>query len=165
MAYKHGHRRSEATSPTWISWRAMIARCHNPGASDYVRYGGAGITVCDRWRESFQAFVDDVGERPDEMTLDRIDPAGHYEPGNVRWATSRQQGRNRRTNKLLTFQGRTLTEAEWAEETGISRAAIAYRLRKGWSVEDALTTPIISRAERGLRALRARGVIDPGGPS
>jgi hypothetical protein len=85
-----------AKSPTYICWLNMRARCSNPNKPDWPRYGGRGIRVCDRWR-SFEAFLADVGERPrSDLQLDRIDNDGHYEPGNVRWATRSEQMANRR---------------------------------------------------------------------
>jgi len=82
------------------AWAAMNNRCYNPNNSSYERYGARGVTVCDRWRADFSAFLTDMGERPDSMTLDRIDPAGAYAPGNCRWATPKQQRAN------LTPEGR-----------------------------------------------------------
>lgn len=81
---------------TFLSWKSMKARCRNPRVPDYPRYGGRGITVCDRWYESFDAFLADMGDRPDGLTLDRIDNDRGYEPGNCRWATKSDQSRNRR---------------------------------------------------------------------
>ncbi|WP_328981757.1 hypothetical protein OG258_19885 [Streptomyces mirabilis] len=83
-------------SPTYRTWVAMIQRCTNPGRSNYPYYGGRGITVCSRWRNSFEAFLQDMGERPDGMTLDRVDTDGSYEPGNCRWATKNEQAQNQR---------------------------------------------------------------------
>lgn len=94
-ALKHGHAKGKP-SPTYSSWVAMRQRCHNPKSAKYPRYGGRGIQVCQRWRDSFEVFLADMGERPDGKTLDRIDPAGHYEPGNCRWATPYEQWLNRR---------------------------------------------------------------------
>src|SRR3990167_5491458 len=102
------------------TWLAMLARCANPNAPNYHLYGGRGITICDRWRNSFEAFYDDMGARPAGQTLDRINNDGDYEPGNCRWATAKEQGRNRRSNRMLTFRGRTQCVAAWADEMGIN---------------------------------------------
>lgn len=95
MNLKHGHNRRKAVSPEYQSWRSMIQRCENPNAYDYARYGGRGITVCERWRSCFENFLADMGPRPSpQHTLDRIDPNRNYEPGNCRWATKAEQSRN-----------------------------------------------------------------------
>lgn len=141
--------RSNAThgmtdSPEWKSWKAMKDRCYGDGRSDYHNYRGRGITVCKRWRDSFIAFLSDMGSRPDNTSLERIDNDGNYEPDNCCWATPEEQGRNRRTNRLLTLNGRTMCLKEWAEETGIAVTTLHQRLRKGWTVEKALATPVRS---------------------
>ena len=120
---------------------AMIRRCMNKHIKEYSNYGGRGITVCDRWK-SFEAFIEDMGEAPEGATLDRIDVNGNYCPENCRWATMTTQQRNRRNNRLLTFDGITMCSAEWAEEVGISQSAISLRLQRGWSVERTLTEPL-----------------------
>lgn len=100
IALKHGMSRSS----TYGSWRAMKSRCYLSTNKDYANYGGRGITVCDRWKDSFEAFLADMGERPDGMTLDRPNNNGIYEPSNCRWADEQTQKRNRRTSKLVPWQ-------------------------------------------------------------
>lgn len=138
----HGHMRNRRATPEYRSWSHMIGRCENENDAKYPDYGARGITVCRRWRESFEAFFEDMGPRPSiKHTLDRIDNDGNYEPGNCRWATKRQQGRNTRRNRMLTFDGETMCLADWAERTGIPRSVLQIRLRDGWSIQRALTTP------------------------
>jgi len=130
-------------TPEYKSWSAMQERCRNPKSSYYANYGGRGVEVCARWRESFENFFADMGRMPGSgYSLERIDNNGDYEPGNCRWATRKEQMRNKRTNHLLTLQGKTMTLAEWAEVVGIESSAIRQRLNRGWSVEEALTTPL-----------------------
>ena len=140
----------------------MRQRCVNPNDPRYSKYGLRGIKVCTRW-DSFQDFVVDVGPRPPGVgeggralySLDRIDNDGDYKPGNVRWATAKEQGRNSSYNRLLTFGGKTLLLCEWAECTGIQRGTIAARLKAGVSVRDALTRPVGKPAN--ARRLQFRG--------
>src|SRR5690606_33915955 len=119
----------------------MIQRCENPDSTGWSHYGGRGIRVCARWK-TYENFLADMDRRPSSKhTLDRIDPNGDYEPSNCRWLTMKEQENNRTNNRLLTFQGRTQTLMQWAEETGLKRETISKRLdRLGWSVEDALST-------------------------
>lgn len=146
---KHGHSPKHGKlSPTYQSWSAMKQRCLNPNSADYFRYGGRGIQICDSWRE-FEAFLRDMGERPEGATLDRVDVNGNYEPGNCRWATCKQQGRNRRDNRLLAYNGKTQTLTEWAEEIGISRTSLTSRLSQGWSLERCLEESKRRRSKSG----------------
>lgn len=124
---------------TYAAWQSMINRCVRPSAKHYEYYGGRGIKVCDRWRHSFHAFFEDMGEKPDGFSLGRIDNDGNYEPGNCRWEAFSDQQNNKRSNRFVTFQGRTLTVAQWAQETGLSRYTISGRLDRGWPVDEALT--------------------------
>lgn len=107
----HGYSRTQI----YYVWQAMIRRCHNEKNPSFPRYGGKGIKVCEEWRSSFMNFLKDVGNRPDGLTLDRINSAGDYEPNNVRWATYKQQARNTSRNHLHTIDGVTRCLAEWCE--------------------------------------------------
>ncbi|HEY4720688.1 MAG TPA: hypothetical protein VII92_02485 [Anaerolineae bacterium] len=134
---------------TFSTWQSVIARCERPSSISYKYYGAKGIEVCRRWRDSFQAFLDDMGPRPDGMTIDRKDSTGNYEPGNCRWATIDQQNNNKSDTRHLFFNGRTMNMTAWAKEIGTSPAALHHRLAKmGMSIEDALTIPF-SRANAG----------------
>lgn len=132
-----------SNTPEYVAWADMKRRCYDTAFKHYKDYGGRGITVCDTWRESFVAFLADMGIRPGPAyTLDRIDNMGNYEPGNCRWATRREQAgnrRHRRCSKMLTFEGETFDMKEWASRTGIPYTAIQQRIRRGWSVERTLT--------------------------
>lgn len=137
---KHGHsRRNGKCNPTYGCWSAMIGRCFDPSKPEYARYGKIGIIVCDRWR-TYQNFLDDMGPRPSpKHSIDRIRNTGGYEPGNCRWATTKEQGRNRTNNHQLTYNGITLTIAEWSEQCGVKRTTIHHRLKAGWPIEKVLT--------------------------
>lgn len=143
ISRKHGHAERDAHSGAYKAWRSMRQRCLYPSQQSYPLYGGRGITICDRW-SSFANFLADMGERPEGMSLDRIDSNGNYEPNNCRWATTKDQARNRpgRT-RLLSHEGETLSVVEWAEKTGIPSGTIRSRIdRCGWSVALALSTPV-----------------------
>jgi len=130
-------------TPEYRSWRSMKTRCLNPKDAFYARYGGRGVKICQEWIDSFEAFYADVGPRPAGTTLDRIKNSEHYAPGNVRWATAHEQQRNRSSNHLLTFRGKTMPLVSWAELIGINRHTLKTRLTKlGWSVKRALTAPL-----------------------
>ena len=122
------------------TWMAMIQRCNDANCKAYPAYGGRGIKVCERWMV-FESFLADVGIPPQKgMTLDRYpnNDAG-YEPGNVRWATKKEQANNRRSSKLITFQNETLTQAQWEDRYGLPRGMLNGRLQLGWTLERALT--------------------------
>ena len=125
---------------TRTAWQQMIARCYDPENHKYGGYGARGIRVCDRWI-CFRLFAEDVGNRPDGMTLNRIDNDGDYSPENCEWATYENQAQNRRDNSNLTFNGQTLCITEWARRLGVSREALRNRIQRGWSVEDAICRP------------------------
>lgn len=148
--------------PEYQLWLAMKQRCHNPKNKRYPLYGGRGITVCPEWRESFEAFLRDVGRRPAErLTLDRIDNNKGYEPGNVKWTTWTEQSRNRRNCSPVEFRGKKLFLRDWAEETGIPLKVLKARIgRYGWSVERALTEPVGS-PRKSSRMLTHNGKTMP----
>lgn len=145
----HGETIDQANpSPEYRTWTGIKTRCLNPNDRGYPRYGGRGITICDRWRDSFEAFLADVGRRPSPAhSIDRINNDRGYEPGNVRWTTADVQSRNRRTVVRITYGEKTMTLHDWGVEIGISASTLKQRLRLGWSVERAFTTP--ARNARG----------------
>ena len=112
---------------TYNSWVAMISRCTRPENDRYHNYGGRGIKVCERWRK-FENFFNDMGERPEGMTLDRIDVNGNYEPSNCRWSTSEIQYSNMAKNNFVKFRGITKTVSQWARDFGTTNTAIYYHL-------------------------------------
>lgn len=121
-------------------WLHMKARSGRPTSKDYENYGGRGITVCERWM-AFGNFIEDMGECPDGMSIDRIDNDKGYSPENCRWATRTQQNRNRRNTVRIEFDGESKTLGEWAEVTGINAKTIGTRLASGWAISDALSVP------------------------
>jgi len=123
----------ECKSPEHKAWEGMIKRCLDESHHAYRSYGGRGICICVEWVESFGAFLKDVGRRPSRKhTLDRYpNNNGDYVPGNVRWATMKQQGNNRRTNRLLDFNGEVITQSEYIERSGLSFGKVQYRVKTG----------------------------------
>ena len=130
-------------SYTYYTWIHIKRRCYNPRSKAYSRYGGKGITVCDRWINSFENFLADMGEKPSRKhSIDRINNSLGYFPENCRWATQKQQCRNQSTNRYFFHEGENLTLAEWSERKNINRGTITTRIdRYGWSIEKALNTP------------------------
>lgn len=126
-------------------WMGMKARCKYACVPAFDHYGGRGIKVCDRWLESFESFLADMGPRPStDHSIDRINVDGDYEPGNCRWATRSEQSINRRCTKKLTVGGRTQSLAEWSREIGIGLHTLAWRRRQGWSPER-IISPLTER--------------------
>lgn len=120
-------------------WQAMRNRCRNSNVPNYAIYGGRGIKVCERWN-SFENFISDMGEPPDDYSIDRINNDGNYTPENCRWASRAEQARNKSTNRHITLNGETRLLIEWAESLGMDQASLRERLDK-WPLEAALTTP------------------------
>jgi hypothetical protein len=134
---KHGHAILE--TPEYRALRNAVDRCSNPRHREYHRYGGRGIEVCPEWRADFAAFLANIGPRPSAAhSLDRIDNDGHYEPGNVRWATRREQSNNIRSNHIVRVDGMDKTLAEAIRSSGLKSSTVRARIRNGWSLERAL---------------------------
>lgn len=133
-------------TPEYEALNHAIQRCHNPKCRAYKNYGARGITVCIDWRESRDKFFEDMGPRtsPDH-TLERLDNELGYCKTNCAWRTHQEQQSNRRSNRNITFRGETLTITEWARRIGASDNVISLRLKYGWSIEKALTTPVSPR--------------------
>lgn len=139
---KHG----KSGTPEYICWNNIKDRCRNKNNFQYKDYGERGIVVCDRWLYSFSNFLEDMGEKPSNAhSIDRIDVNGNYCPENCRWATNEQQCSNKRNSVLLLFDGEIKTLTKWASIFDMSPKTLKWRLFKGMSVEEALTTPIDER--------------------
>ncbi len=131
---------------TFRAWLSMKARCYNSRVNKFKNHGGRGIRVCERWRNDFVAFFSDMGECPQDLTLERIDNDGNYEPANCCWADWHQQARNRRDTFFLTMNGKRKCIADWADEYGIKKHTIRARIFiYNWSVKKAITTPTRKR--------------------
>lgn len=131
----HGMHRS----PEYTAWQGMWRRCTDPKVERYPNYGGRGISVCDRWK-SFENFYADMGDRPEGMSIERKETNGNYEPGNCRWATSKEQGRNRTTNRVIEYNGERKCVSEWCEQLGIPISTFTHRLRRGMPLEQVFDT-------------------------
>lgn len=125
----------------YTSWKSMRKRCLNPNEPKYPSYGGRGVTISTRW-DNFEAFLEDMGPRPLGCTLDRIDCNGNYSAENCRWASPVEQANNKRSNRLVAANGKTQNVTQWAKDIGINRGTIKQRLRRGWSDDDAINTPV-----------------------
>lgn len=129
----------QSQTPEYRAWINMISRCENPNTPNFCNYGGRGITVCEKWRQSFPAFLADLGQRPTpHHSVDRIDNSRGYEPGNCRWATQRQQCRNFRRNRMVEIDDRSITLVEAVEERGLKYNTVLYRILRGKSAAEAL---------------------------
>lgn len=145
------------------TWDGMRRRCSDPNYAQYASYGGRGITVCDGWRESFENFYADMGDKPKGMSINRIDNNGGYWCGhceqcvasgqkkNCEWANVETQQNNRRDNRRLIFNGLDMTVSQWSRTLGINRITLNNRLKRGWSLERMLTTPTQSYQRRSIQ--------------
>lgn len=137
----HGMR----NSPEYLTWQAMKRRCYTPTHKDYANYGGRGISICDRWLNSFEAFLGDMGPRPEARSIDRINNDGNYEPGNCRWATASEQSRNTRDSVTINHLGRTMPLVEAADLVGVNRHTARSRLKTGRPLELVLSKDRLKR--------------------
>lgn len=142
---KHGQARLGKQTLEYQAWARIKARCFNPKCEQYKNYGGRGITICDRWLHSFEAFFQDMGRRPPGTSLGRINNDGHYDPTNCAWQTPVEQANNTRRNRLLTHLGRTMTARQWERELGFGNGTLTKRLKDGWSPDEAISTPLNGR--------------------
>lgn len=131
-------------TPEYQAWQDMKRRCYDSKRKSFNRYGGRGITVCDRWRSSFEAFIKDMGERPSPLhSIERNNNDGNYEPSNCRWALNSDQQRNKSTNKVITIDGVSKPQIEWINFYKIPRTTFNNRIKRGWDAKRALIEPIM----------------------
>lgn len=135
---KHSHCLGGKHTRTYHAWEAAKQRCYNPNTPNFKDYGGRGIRMCRRWRNSFANFLHDMGPKPEGLTLDRKNNNGNYTPTNCRWATRKQQSNNRRSCRFIRFNGQTKNISQWAKFTGIGRRTLARRIDEGCSLKSLL---------------------------
>lgn len=151
--FNEGNNRRHGDQGTrlYTIWKSMRERCACPSQNRYQNYGGRGIKVCQEWDDylTFKEWALNNGY-DNELTIDRIDVNGNYEPSNCRWVTSKQQSNNKTNNRYITYNGETKTMAEWSEIIGVKAGTIWSRLNKGWSIDEALTTPVNQRRNKAI---------------
>ena len=136
-------------SAEYRTWQDMLTRCRSTDPARYALYGGRGITVCDRWLNSFENFLMDMGPRPGlGYSIDRKNNNLGYSPDNCHWATDIQQARNKRNNRIITINGESKTLPEWAEIHNKPQYLVRLRIRRGWEPERALSTPVLENHKR-----------------
>ena len=135
------------STSTYRSWQQMRGRCENKSHHKYSIYGGKGIRVCDRWAK-FENFLLDMGERPEKTSIGRIDNNGDYCKNNCRWESAKQQMRNTSYTRLITYNGETLCQTDWAKKIGLAPHTLVARVKRGWTPEAIVTTPRWQRGER-----------------
>ncbi len=139
---KHGMSTRNQKHPLYQRWIGMKQRCYNPNSDNFHLYGGRGIEVCQRWRDSFPAFIEDMGECPNGFQLDRKNTDGNYEPGNCQWSSPLENSRNRRDARRVTWNGTEYHVNELAEKSGLKSDTIINRSRKGFSDVELLSPEI-----------------------
>lgn len=159
MPYTQEQRRKPTRTKLQQAWHDMRRRCYDPKSSRYSRYGARGITICDEWRDNFEAFKawSLANGFADDLTIDRKDNDNGYTPENCRWIARRPQVYSRSSNRTVTHNGETLSLAEWADRLGLDAGLLWSRIfREEWSVERALTTPPMTRQQAGAASAAAR---------
>lgn len=144
-----GTHKQSKRNPLYRVWASMMQRCNNPHSPAFKNYGGRGIVVCERWRD-FTAFLKDMGDRPEKMTLERKNYNGNYEPENCIWATRKAQSRNTRANRVVTVLGVTASVAALAEHFEVNYDLVRSRLQHGWNAEQAFFAPLHTRLKSFL---------------
>jgi hypothetical protein len=130
-------------SREYKTWLKMKERCYNPRAINFERYGARGITVCDEWRNCFEQFLADMGNKPSpKHSIERVDNMAGYSKENCKWVTMKEQNRNRRSNHYVEYKGQTKSAAQWAEDLKIPHQTLLIRLNAGWAVDLAMETPV-----------------------
>lgn len=151
-AYKHGNASKSGFTKEYKTWAGIKRRTTSDRDQNSPYYFGRGIKMCDRWFNSFENFLADMGKAPSPShSIDRIDNDGDYTPENCRWATRAEQMINMRSNRWLTLNEVTKTQEEWGRVTGLGGLTILKRLKRGWSVEKALTTPKLISTKKSHR--------------
>ena len=147
--FKHGLTANRKQHPLYRKWASIKERCTNPNYKFWNRYGGRGISMCEEWINDPQAFYAFMGDKPfPDAEVDRIDNNGNYEPSNVRWATRKENCRNTSDRKEYLYDGVLRSIPEWAEEWSMTIASIRARIRRGWTKEAILNTPILKKGEK-----------------
>jgi len=142
---------------TYKTWEGMRQRCKNPKNPGFKNYGGRGITVCERWDNSFENFVADMGLKPSvEHSIERKDVNGNYEPGNCKWATEQEQRNNQRRSRRITISGQTKTASEWCRIASLPEWTLWNRLRMGWP-EERLLEPLAHTRKNPPRFITIKG--------
>lgn len=163
-AIKHGHATAGSQSKTYRAWCNMISRCFNPNYKGYKRYGGRGITVADEWRK-FVRFLQDMGESPDGLTLERVDNDKGYSKANCKWATRVEQASNTCRNNPITWRGETKTLSAWARCRNIPETTLRHRIKTGIPLDEAMNRCPVKRYKLDpataatIRKLRAEGMM------
>jgi len=149
-------------TPEYRTWIAMKSRCYNDKSSNYKNYGARGIRVCERWRNSFDAFLSDMGKKPSaKHSIDRIKNNGNYEPENCQWKTKIEQENNKRNNHFITAYGVTLSVRQWEKLLEIPRGRVSYRINAGWDDIDAVSMSEIPRGISYKESITSETIKSP----